>query len=54
MRVLFVRPIAASGTDIAVEAEVGFLGRTTATTTARIYRPDGKLAVQVDAVHIVR
>jgi uncharacterized protein (TIGR00369 family) len=50
LRVLFVRPIAASGTDLAVDAEVGFLGRTTATTTARIYRPDGKLAVQVDGV----
>ena len=50
MRVLFVRPIAASGTDIAVDTELGFLGRTTATATARIYRPDGKLAVQVDAV----
>ena len=54
MRVLFVRPIAASGTDITVDTEVGFLGRTTATTTARIHRPDGKLAVQVDAVHVVQ
>jgi uncharacterized protein (TIGR00369 family) len=54
MRVLFVRPIAASGTDLAVDAEVGFFGRTTATTTARLYRPDGKLAVQVDSVHTVQ
>ena len=52
LRVLFVRPIAASGTDLAVDTEVGFFGRTTATATARIYRPDGKLAVQVDSVHV--
>jgi len=53
MRVLFVRPIAASGALLPVEAEVGFIGRTTATTTARIYRPDGKLAIQVDSVSTV-
>ena len=53
IRVLFVRPIAASGALLPVDAEVGFLGRTTATTTARIYRPDGKLAIQIDQVHTV-
>mgnify|MGYP006274669175 CR=1 FL=1 len=51
-RVLFVRPIAASGAAINVDAEVTFFGRTTATTTARVWRPDGKLAIQVDAVHL--
>ena len=47
-------PVAAAGGELVAEAEVGYLGRTTATTTARLYRPDGKLAVQVDAVHAVR
>lgn len=52
LRVLFLRPVAASGGALAADAEVGFLGRTTATTTARLYRADGKVAVQVDAVHV--
>lgn len=52
LRVVFLRPVAASGGELTADAEVGFLGRTTATTTARLYRPDGKVAVQVDAVHV--
>ena len=35
------------------DAEIIFRVRTTATTTARLYRADGKVAVQVDAVHTV-
>ncbi|MET0459343.1 MAG: hotdog domain-containing protein [Ilumatobacteraceae bacterium] len=54
LRIVFLRPVAAGGAELVAEAEVGHLGRTTATTTARLYRPDGKLAVQVDAVHAVR
>lgn len=54
VRVLFVRPIAASGAAITVDGEVTFLGRTTATTTARVWRPDGKIAIQVDGVWVRR
>jgi uncharacterized protein (TIGR00369 family) len=54
LRVVFLRPVAAAGGELAADGEVGYLGRTTATTTARLYRPDGKVAVQVDAVHAIR
>lgn len=54
LRVLFIRPIAASGAAIDVDATVTFLGRTTATTTSRVWRPDNKLAIQVDGVWVRR
>jgi len=54
LRVLFIRPIAASGAAIGVDAAVTFLGRTTATTTSRVWRPDNKLAIQVDGVWVRR
>ncbi len=51
LRVVFLRPVPADGTALVAEAEVAYIGRTTATTTARLLRADGKVAVQVDAVH---
>lgn len=52
MRIAFLRPIAADGGSVAGTAEVTFRGATTATTTTRIHRPDGKVSVQLDAVHV--
>lgn len=54
MRVFFARPLAASGGAVGLATEIGFLGRTTASTTTRLFRPDGKLAVQVDVTHLAR
>ena len=51
LRVGFLRPVPASGQPIDVHAEVLMLGRTTAATSARVLRADGKVAVQVDAIH---
>ncbi len=51
LRIVFLRPVPANGAALVCEAEVSFLGRTTAATTARLLRSDGKLAVQVDAVY---
>ena len=53
LRIVFLRPVPAVGQRLRADAELLFLGRTTATTTARLYRADGKVAVQVDTVHIV-
>ena len=52
LRIAFLRPIAADGGSVAGAAEVTFRGATTAATTARVYRPDGKVSVQLDAVHV--
>ena len=51
LRIVFLRPVPAIGQPLRSDAEVIFLGRSTAATTARLYRADGKIAVQVDAVH---
>ena len=53
LRIVFLRPVPAVGQRVRADAEIIFLGRTTATTSARLYRADGKVAVQVDAVHAV-
>ena len=50
-RIVFLRPVPAIGQPLRSDAEVIFLSRSTAATTARLYRADGKTAVQVDAVH---
>jgi acyl-coenzyme A thioesterase PaaI-like protein len=52
LRVAFLRPIAADGNTVGGTAEVTFRGATTAATTSRVYRPDGKVSVQLDAVHV--
>ena len=52
LRVAFLRPIAADGGSVTGGAEVTFRGATTATTTTRVHRPDGKVSVQLDAVHV--
>ena len=53
LRIVFLRPLPALGQRVRAEAEITFLGRTTAATTARVYRAEGKVAVQVDAVHLL-
>lgn len=53
MRVFFARPLVADGGAVDLTTTIGFLGRTTASTTTCLMRPDGKLAVQVDITHLV-
>jgi acyl-coenzyme A thioesterase PaaI-like protein len=54
MRIYFARPLPADGGTLDLVTTIGFLGRTTASTTTRLLRRDGKLAVQVDVTHLVR
>lgn len=53
LRVLFLRPVAATGAELVVDTEVGFVGRTTVATSSRLFRSDGKVALQLDAVHLI-
>ena len=51
LRVAYIRPIAVDDKTIRMRAEVLHCGRTQAATESRIFRADGKLAVQVSALH---
>ena len=53
LRIVFLRPVPAVGQRVRADAEIIFRVRTTATTSARLYCADSKVAVQVDAVHAV-
>lgn len=51
MRVVFLRPLPTEGTAIEVDAAITHLGNSTATTTALVRDPNGRLAVQVDSFY---
>ena len=51
MRVVFLRPLPTKGTSIEVDAAITHLGNSTATTTAFVRDPNGRIAVQVDSIY---
>ena len=51
LRVAYLRPVAIDGKSLTIRTEVLHAGRTQASTESRIFRADGKLAVQVSATH---
>lgn len=53
LRAVFLRPIAADGSELTCEAEVGYAGRSVITSRATVHTPGGKAAVVVDAIHAV-
>ena len=53
LRIVFLRPVPAVGQRVQADAEIIFRVRNTATTSARLYCADSKVAVQVDAVDTV-
>jgi acyl-coenzyme A thioesterase PaaI-like protein len=53
LRAVFLRPLAADGSDLVCDAEVGYAGRSVITGRATLSTPGGKAAVVVDAIHAV-